>query len=82
MIHTPWTRKEIALVAAIVALACIAAVLSIGLAYPEPMSHAELGPEWQCSRFAFAFTACTRIQHAETAHLRVRKETVCPRPRT
>lgn len=81
MFHHPWTRKEIALLTAIVTIASIAAVVLIG-AYPEPVSHAALGPEWQCSRFAVVFTACTRIQQAETAAIRVRKDPACPRPRT
>ena len=82
MFHHPWTRKEIALLTAIVTIAGIAAVLLTGLAYPEPVSHAALGPEWQCSRFALVFTACSRIQPAETAAIRVRKDPACPRPRT
>jgi hypothetical protein len=77
MSHNPWTRKEIALLAAVVTFA---AVLSIGLADPVP--HAALGPEWQCSRLAFVFTTCTRIQNAVTASVPVRKEPACRRPRT
>ncbi len=35
MLHNLWTRKNIALVAAIVSLGCVAAVLAIGLASPS-----------------------------------------------
>lgn len=84
MIHQPWTAKEIAVVAAVVMLATIAAVLSIGLAFPEPIPNAALGPDWQCSRLAFVFTTCTRIQRAVSARVPVRNEQrpICPRPPT
>ena len=77
MSHNPWT---LALLAAVVTFAAVAAVLSIGLADPVP--HAALGPEWQCSRLAFVFTTCTRIQNAVTASVPVRKEPACRRPPT
>jgi hypothetical protein len=84
MIHHPWTPKEIAVVAAVVTLAAVAAVLSIELAFPQPIPHAALGPDWQCSRLAFVFTTCTRIQRAVTARVPVRSEmeAACPRPPT
>jgi len=82
MFRHPWTRREIALLAAIVTLAALAAVRSIGLAYPEPIPQAALGPEWQCSRFAFVITTCTRIRRAVAAPARLRKASACPRPRT
>jgi hypothetical protein len=47
--------------------------LSVGLASPEPVASAALGPE-RCSRIAFVLTTCTRIEQAERAALRVRKE--------
>ena len=74
MIHRPWTPKEIAVVAAAVTLAAVAAVLSIELAFPQPIPHAALGPDWQCSRLAFVFTTCTRIQRTVTARVPVRNE--------
>jgi hypothetical protein len=82
MIHQPWTRKEIAVAAVVVTLASVVAALSLGLVYPEPISHAELGPDWQCSRLAFVFTTCSRIQRAVAARVPVRNEPhpICPRP--
>lgn len=82
MIHPPWTPKDIAVVAAVVMLAAIVAVLSIELVLPEPIPHAALGPDWQCSRLAFVFTTCTRIQRVVTARVPARNEQqpVCPRP--
>jgi hypothetical protein len=82
MIHDLWTRKQFALAAAIVSLGIVAAVLAIGLAYPEPFTDAGLGPEWQCSKVAFVFTTCRRVPHAETASIRVPHEPTCRRPRT
>jgi hypothetical protein len=37
-----WTAKNLVFVAAIVSLACVAAVMAIGLAHPEPVSNAAL----------------------------------------
>ncbi len=81
MLHNLWTRKNIALVAAIVSLGCVAAVLAIGLASPEPVSGAALGPNWECSRIAFVWTTCTRVQHTASASVRKAKEP-CARPRS
>ena len=47
MIPRLWTCKEIALIAAIVAFACVAAFLSIRLTRPKPFASAALGIEWQ-----------------------------------
>ena len=83
MIHHPWSRKAIAVTAGVVTLASIAAALSAGLVDPEPISHAALGPEWQCSRLAFVFTTCTRLQRAVAARAPVRneKQSACQPPR-
>ncbi|MFB9265549.1 hypothetical protein ACFFWD_20740 [Bradyrhizobium erythrophlei] len=70
------------LAAAVVTFACLVAFVSFGLASPEPVSSAALGPEWQCSRLAFVFTTCTRIGAAEPAAFRVRAGKTsenCPR---
>ena len=78
-----WTRKRLMLSVAIVALAAIAAALSIGLAYPEPVSSAALGPDWQCTRLAFVLTTCTRLVRAETAYAGTREDPACrSHPRT
>jgi hypothetical protein len=44
-----------------IAIAC-AAVVSVALGYPRPVSHPILGDGWQCSRMAF-LTSCTRSDH-------------------
>jgi hypothetical protein len=72
-----WTRKGLMLSVAIVTLAAIAAALSIGLAYPEPVSSAALGPDWQCTRLAFVLTTCRRLVGAKAAN--ARKDPACPR---
>ena len=73
MLHRPWTWKGIALVGALAVAGCVVTALSVGLASPEPVASAALGPEWQCSHIAFVLTTCTRIEQAERAALRVRK---------
>ena len=82
MLHRLWTWKGIALVGALAAAGCVVTVMSVGLASPEPVASAALGPEWQCSRIAFVMTTCTRIGRAERAAVRVReeeaKEVDCP----
>jgi hypothetical protein len=55
-----WTRKELALIAAIVALACVAALLSIKLTRPRLLSNATLGVEWHC-KHSLLTTSCTRF---------------------
>jgi hypothetical protein len=76
-----WTLKGLAVIAAVATLGCMAAALATGLANPEPVQNAVLGPDWQCTRFAFVFTTCSRVQHAASASVPVRKEPVCPQPR-
>jgi hypothetical protein len=82
MTHNGWTAKNLILITAIVSLACIAAVVGIGLVYPEPVSSAALGPDWQCSRLAFVWTTCTRLTQARVARERPATEPKCPRRRT
>ncbi len=64
MIRTPnwnlWTRKRIALMAAIVALASSAAYASINLARSTPVESAVLSDRWQCTRTAGVLTVCTK----------------------
>ena len=76
-----WTAKNLVFVVAIVSLACVAAVVAIGLVYPEPVSSATLGPDWQCSRLAFVWTTCTRLKSNKSASARPAKDTACPRRR-
>ena len=47
MTSASWTRKELALIVAIVAFACAAAFLSVKLTRPKSSPDASLGVEWQ-----------------------------------
>jgi hypothetical protein len=64
MIRTPnwnlWTRKRIALMAAILVLASGAAYASISLARSTPVESAVLSDRWQCTRTAGVLTVCTK----------------------
>ena len=76
-----WSAKNLVFVVAIVSLACVAAVVAILLVYPEPVSSAALGPDWQCSRLAFVWTTCTRLNRTKSASARPPRDTACPRRR-
>jgi hypothetical protein len=76
-----WNAKDLIFVVAIVSLACVAAVFAIALVYPEPVSSATLGPDWQCSRLAFVWTTCTRLNPTKSASARPTRDTACPRRR-
>jgi hypothetical protein len=76
-----WTPRNLFFVATIVSLACVAAFAVIVVAYPEPVSSAALGPDWQCSRLAFVWTTCTRLKNANTASATVAREPACQRRR-
>jgi hypothetical protein len=54
------TRKELAFITVIVALACAAALLSFGLMRPKVFSNAALGAEWRCSK-TLIMTSCTKV---------------------
>jgi hypothetical protein len=67
MIPRLWTCKELALITAIVALACVAAFLSIKLTRPKPFASAtSLVIEWQCKQ-SFLITTCHRTAHVRAA---------------
>lgn len=66
MISRFWNCKDLAFVAMIVALACVAAFLSIKLMRPKPLAHATLGVEWQCKP-SLVFATCHRIAHVKPA---------------
>jgi hypothetical protein len=78
MISQAWTRKGLVLSVAIVTLAALAAV-SIAFAYPEPVSSAALGSDWQCTRLAFVLTSCTRIVSAPPKSISAWKDPACQR---
>jgi hypothetical protein len=52
MASTAWTRKELVLIVAIVAIACAAALLSVKLTRAKQSASASLGIEWQCITMA------------------------------
>jgi hypothetical protein len=60
MTWTLWTRQEIALIVAILTLACVAAFLSIKLTRPRPFASATLSAQWQCSPAAGTPKLCIR----------------------
>jgi hypothetical protein len=60
MTWTLWTRQEIALIAAILALACVAAFLSIKLTRPRPFASAASSAQWQCGPAAGTPKLCIR----------------------
>jgi len=62
MLPRLWTRKELALIAAIVALACVAALLSIKLTRPRLLSSDTLGVGWHC-KHSLLTTNCKRFAH-------------------
>jgi hypothetical protein len=63
MAGTRWTSKGRALVIATFTLA-FAAFLRV--AAPKPVSIAELGSDWQCSKTAFLLTTCTQVRQPFT----------------
>jgi hypothetical protein len=81
MPHDWWTRKNLALIAAVIALAFTGFIM-IGLSHPEPAASAALGPDWHCSRLAFVFTSCSRVRDSRLTAVRLAKIPVCGRLRT
>jgi hypothetical protein len=55
------TRKAFRWIAA--TLASMAALATVALAYPRPISMPALGAGWECRATAFS-TSCTRVQRA------------------
>ncbi len=72
-----WTTRKLAVVSAAVTFTGAAALLWLALAYPKPISSAELGAEWQCTR-TFVWTSCSRIRDTTAAVQSVRKDAPCP----
>ena len=77
-----WTRKFIVYSFAFVSLACVVALVAVGLSSPEPIQGAALGPHWQCSRIAFVFTICSRVSQVERAIVGEVRAPACRPPRT
>jgi hypothetical protein len=72
------TRKELAFIVVIVALACAAALLSFGLMRPTAFPNAALGAEWQCSK-TLIMTSCTRVAHVSPVLDHPHNAPVCTR---
>jgi hypothetical protein len=77
MTPASWTRKQLALIAAVVFFASGAACLA--LASPVTFPSPTLGAEWQCRSIAGIFTTCTRVRDAEPALQSSRHEPLCVR---
>jgi len=82
MSHRWWTPKGFVLATAAASAVCAAVIVAIGLAYPEPVSSAALGPEWECSRQALVWTTCTRVKRAQSAFIHVAEELVIRFPQS
>jgi hypothetical protein len=73
-----WTRRHLAFIVVILALACPAAFLSVEVIRPTSFTSAALGAEWQCSK-TLMMTSCTRAVHAEPLRNGPHNEPVCTR---
>jgi hypothetical protein len=71
--------RGVVVAVAVVTLVAVAAVVSIGLAYPEPVPSGALGPDWQCTRLALVFTSCARVAHSEAVATVASREPLCRR---
>ena len=78
MTQFPWSLKGVVLSVAVVTLLSVGAAVSIGLAYPEPVSSGALGPDWQCARLALVFTSCTPVARIEAVDDRRRQGPAVP----
>jgi hypothetical protein len=74
-------QKGIALVAAVVAIACVTMLFSTGLINADSTASAALGPDWQCNRIAFVFTSCNRVPGTTVRSAQIPKQQACTRPR-
>ena len=58
----------------VAALASVAALAAVALAYPRTVSNPALGAEWQCRKAMF-LTTCSRVSGIEPAtHRRPRED--------
>jgi len=70
------TRKALRFILATLAL--LAALGTVALAYPKPISVPALGAGWQCRATAFS-TSCTKVQRAVPAAQLLGKTAICLR---
>jgi hypothetical protein len=73
----PWRTHQVFAFAA-ATLACIAVLVSIGLAYSQPVSDPILGSGWECRKIMF-LTNCTRVEQPTPTAQNSRKGRTCPR---
>ena len=71
-----WSRKGVAVAAAVGICACLVAFAAFSLSSPEPISSAALGPDWQCSRVALILTTCTPVGKPKAVEVRDKED--CP----
>ncbi len=74
MTRFAWSFRGVVVSVAVVALVVVAATVSIGLAYPEPISSGALGPDWQCTRLAMVLTSCAQVVRTEAVATVAAKE--------
>jgi hypothetical protein len=79
MTRFAWSFRGVVLSVAVVALVVVVAAVSIGLAYPEPVSSGALGPDWQCTRLALGLTSCARVARTEPTTTVAAREPLCRR---
>ena len=72
MFRLLWTRKAIGIASFLVLLGA-AAMFSGGVHSSEPVTSAELGPQWKCSRTAFVLTTCTQTEGVVPTTVGIRK---------
>ena len=60
MSRTWWPRREIAVLALLVALSFVAASLAGKLTRPPPFANAAMGAEWRCDQAFLIVTICVR----------------------
>jgi hypothetical protein len=63
MMRTWWPRREVVMIALIVALTSVAASVTVKLTRPKPFANATLGTEWRCSKTLLILTTCVRNTH-------------------
>jgi hypothetical protein len=72
------TRKQLAFIVVIVALACAAAFVPFGLTGAQSFPNVALGDGWQCSKMLI-MTSCTKVVRAAPALDRPHSARVCTR---
>jgi hypothetical protein len=72
------TRKQLAFIIVIVALACAAAFVPFGLTGAQSFPNVALGDGWQCSKLLI-MTTCTKVVRASPAPDLARTAVKCAR---